>query len=121
MVVWWGLISHCIILAIITFTLTRDDFIYIIYIYLFIFGVKASMTAQVAYVLLCEIVLTKYRPPLTTVVHAMDSLSNISIYLYFYYVRDWRYMMYFSIGLTFLFIFLFFLVPESPRYFVAKN
>lgn len=74
-----------------------------------------------AYILLCELVLTKYRPPLTTIVHAVDSLFNMSIYLYFYYVREWKYMMYFFIGLTFVFVILFFIVPESPRYYVAKS
>ncbi len=71
--------------------------------------------------LLSELVATKYRPPLTSIVHAFDSISNICIYVYFYYVRDWKYMIYFYVGLSFSFIFLYLLVPESPRYFIAKS
>lgn len=71
--------------------------------------------------MLCELVLTKYRPALTTFMHAFDSLTNISLYIYFNYVRNWKYVIYFFASLSGAFIFVFLLVPESPRYHVARG
>ncbi len=44
-VVWYGFFVHCALLLLIVFTLSKSNFIYMIYIYMFVFGVKASMTA----------------------------------------------------------------------------
>lgn len=120
-VVWINYFAHSTLLLLTVFTLTKGNFLTLIYIYLFLFGFKASMNAQVAYVMLCELVLTKYRPALTTFMHAFDSMTNISLYIYFNYVREWKYVIYFFAALSGAFIFIFFLVPESPRYHVAKG
>ena len=115
-----SIIPHLILTAAF-FLITPSNANWLIIFINVMIGLKESMTSIVAYVLLSEMVSSKYRAYYSAANNIYDGLQNILISVMFYFGRDWHYVSYYYLAVLVLLFFVLFLVPESPRYLLSKK
>ena len=94
----------------------------VLYIFLFVFGLRVPMAAHVGSLMTYEMVGQRVRSYATSVLTILDGTTNVWMPVFFYYAKDWRYLFWGSIGLVaIIFLIVTFLVPESPRILIAKQ
>ena len=113
-----GLILHIVILLVVL--LLRG--LPVLYIFLFVFGLRVPMAAHVGSLMTYEMVGQRVRSYATSVLTILDGTTNVWMPVFFYYAKDWRYLFWGLIGLVaIIFLIVTFLVPESPRILIAKQ
>lgn len=80
------------------------------------------MTAHCAYLLLLELVSSKYRSFFCAAVNMVDGGSNLWLPFYFKYVDSWVYLYIANTAESFLLLILIWLLAtESPRFLTTKG
>ena len=92
-----------------------------VYAALFILGLKVSPGNQVSYVLMLEFAEAKRRNCYGTTVLAAIGFQSVVLAGYYYLARDYRPMLYINLLFTIILFLAFLRVPESPRYYLARN
>lgn len=96
--------------------------IVVLYIFLFIFGLRVPMAAHVGSLMTYETVSQRVRSYATSVLTILDGTTNVWLPVFFFYAKDWRILFWGSIGLVVILFFLItFLVPESPRILITRK
>lgn len=88
-----------------------------LFVYMFLIGVRGPMASHTVTLLLQELGLPHTRSFYSMAVVISDNSTSLFLSFFFYYIGDWRYLVWFNIavlaiGLTLIL----FLVPESPRF-----
>ena len=85
-------------------------------------GIRAPMSSHVAAVLQSELGGPEMRSYLSTAIVIFDSIISLLLPIYYYYIGDWRYAMYFNfLVVSLCLISVWMIVPESPRYYASKR
>ena len=93
-----------------------------VYVCQVLLGLQSPSTMQVSFVLITEIVGQKYRPFYSTLILSINATLNLIIPGYYYFVKDYIYLVYFNIALSgVVFLALLFFLVESPRYFTSHR
>ena len=80
------------------------------------------MSSHVAAVLQSELGGPEMRSYLSTAIIIFDNFISLLLPIYYYYIGDWRYVMYFNFLIVLLsLISVWMIVPESPRYYASKR
>ncbi len=108
------------LLAILLFMLARS--IELVYVSMVALGLQAPSTMQVGFVMITEIVATKYRAFYSTLILSINACLNLFIPGYYYFAKDYLYLMYANVGLSaIVFLFSLCFIAESPRYFMSTR
>lgn len=115
-----GLILHLVLLVGLVSMIWRSY--WMLMIVMLGFGIRAPMSSHVASVLQTELGGPEMRSYLTTAIIIFDNFISLLLPIYYYYIGDWRYAMYFNFIVVLLcLISVWMIVPESPRYYSSKS
>ena len=91
-----------------------------IYAAMIILGIQAPATQQVSFVLITEIVGTKYRAFYSTLILSINAFLNLFNPVYYYFAKNYMPLMYSTLALAgVLLFFSIFILLESPRYYIS--
>ena len=88
-----------------------------LFIYMFMIGIRGPMASHTISLMLQEFGLPEIRSYYSMMVTVSDNSTSLFLSFYFYYIGDWRIVIWFNICLVTLgFILILIFVPESPRF-----
>lgn len=88
---------------------------------LFFIGISSSGGTMSSYLMINEVISSRKRTLYGALVNACFALAGFSYFTLFYYLKNWKYIVYISAGSAFLTaIILIFYFVESPRFLYSK-
>jgi MFS family permease len=97
--------------------------IYLVYALLFIYGCTVTGRKSIGYVMLVENVPKAYSVTVGNILIFMDGSLLMFVSLYFRYIsKNWLYLNYFSLSVSFVFLLIWLKFShENPRFLIAKG
>ena len=115
-----SIVAHIIILLLIL--LISSYIRSLLYLYMFLLGLKAPLTEQVSYVLLSELTPTNQREGFSSLLRTIDAASSLLVVGIFAVSHNWRTLFLFTlIECGVLLILIALLVPRSPLLYASQG